>query len=542
MSAKIIEAQQGSKAWHEHRATHYNASDAPAMMGVSSYKTRAQLLHEKKTGLVPEIDPKTQKRFDKGHEYEAIARPWAEEIIGEDLYPVVLADEFNGMPVSASLDGLTMGDSTSWEHKTLNDKLRGCIDNGDELPEQYRIQIEQGFLLSGARRCLFMASSGDRETMRCCWYEHDPALLDRVMAGWNQFAADLANYEPPAPEKVVTGSAPSALPALDIRVSGSVVASNLDEFKAQALAVFRGINTDLETDEDFANAEATVKWCKDIEKRLDGAKDAALNQTADIYAVLTSIDEIREESRKVRLNLDKQAKARKEQRKEEILRAAEHDYDAHIGAIEKDLERGIDRPIRFPAPSPMTAQAMKGKKTIASLQDAADTAVANAKIEADRIAREIRASIDALKSEAEGYESLFPDGGQLVTSKSADDLSNLAKARIAEHQEQERQRAEREARARQMHEEARRAREAEQAEQARAAREQELNQAAEQTIAEAPEIKRTSTPDVAKRVEELRPKRPTDDQIIACIADAFSVDHATARDWIAGMDMIGAEA
>tara|TARA_B100001079_G_scaffold190327_1_gene164176 strand:+ start:6319 stop:7827 length:1509 start_codon:yes stop_codon:yes gene_type:complete len=501
--AQIIEHQQGSPEWHQHRASHYNASDAPAMMGVSSYKSRGALLHEKKTGIRPDVDAAMQRRFDLGHEYEAMARPWAEEIIGEELYPVVLADEFRGMSLSASLDGLTMDDSTAFEHKTLNENLRQCIDSRYKLPEQYRIQMEQQMLLSGARRCLFMASAGDRDDARWCWYEHDPDLRDRVVSGWTQFNADLANYEPPAAEKIVAGSAPSALPALDIRVSGSVVASNLDEFKAQALAVFQGINTDLKTDEDFANAEATVKWCKDIEKRLDGAKDAALNQTADIYAVLTSIDEIREESRKVRLNLDKQAKARKEQRKEEILRAAEHNYDAHIGSIEKDLERGATWQIHFPAPSPMIAQAMKGKKTITSLQDAADTAVANTKIEADRIAREIRASIDALKSEAEGYESLFPDGGQLVTNKTADDLRNLAKARIAEHLDQQRRGDEREAE--------------------------------QKRVRDDPECW-NDTP------ATVTPGRPTDDQIIGCIADMFDVDHATARDWIAGMDMIGAEA
>jgi hypothetical protein len=29
------------------------------------------------TGIVPEVDAETQRRFDKGHEFEATARPWA---------------------------------------------------------------------------------------------------------------------------------------------------------------------------------------------------------------------------------------------------------------------------------------------------------------------------------------------------------------------------------------------------------------------------------------------------------------------------------
>ena len=44
---KIIDLPggQGSEAWHQHRAQHWNASDAAAMMGCSSYQTRNELLH-----------------------------------------------------------------------------------------------------------------------------------------------------------------------------------------------------------------------------------------------------------------------------------------------------------------------------------------------------------------------------------------------------------------------------------------------------------------------------------------------------------------
>ena len=538
--ARIIQAQQGSPEWHKHRAEHYNASDAPAMMGVSSHTSRSALLHEKKTGIVPEVDPQTQKRFDKGHEYEAIARPWAEEIVKADLYPVVLAAEINGMPLSASFDGLMMDDSTVFEHKTLNATLRECIDNGKPLPEQYRVQMEQQLLISGAERCLFMASEGDRDQMRCCWYEHDPQLLNRVLNGWAQFAADLAVYEPPAAEKVVTGSAPSALPALRIELSGAVAESNLDEFRDHAIAVFDGISTDLQTDEDFADAEETVKWCKSVEQKLSAAKDHALSQTEDIDRLFRTIDEISEQARKKRLELDKLVKSMKEQRKEEILRAAERDYDAHIGAIEKDLGRGNLWPARFPAPSPMIVQAMKGKRTIATLRDAAETAVANAKIEADRAAREIRASIDVLATEIDGYQTLFPDAGELVTSKSADDLRNLVRARIAEHQEQERQRAEREAEQKRLREERQAEAERRQAE-ANDTRDQQRDADQVETATKGAEPK-ADDPAPAQRVAPAAHKRPTDKQIIACVANMFDVDHATACDWIAGMDMVGAEA
>ena len=80
---------QGSPEWLAYRATHFNASDAPAMLGCSPHKTRTELMHEMHTGLTPEVDAATQRIFDDGHRFEALARPLAEAIIGEELYPVV---------------------------------------------------------------------------------------------------------------------------------------------------------------------------------------------------------------------------------------------------------------------------------------------------------------------------------------------------------------------------------------------------------------------------------------------------------------------
>lgn len=95
---------QGSQEWHEHRAKHFNASDAPAMMGNSKYKTREKLLKEIKTGITDDVDEYTQRRFDDGHRFEAFARSLAEEIIGAELYPVIGVKG----KLSASFDGATM--------------------------------------------------------------------------------------------------------------------------------------------------------------------------------------------------------------------------------------------------------------------------------------------------------------------------------------------------------------------------------------------------------------------------------------------------
>jgi putative phage-type endonuclease len=163
---------QGSAEWLHYRSSHFNASDAPAMMGCSAYKTRNQLLHEMHTGLSAEVDAATQRRFDDGHRFEALARPLAEKIIDAELYPVTGSEG----RLSASFDGLTMDEAICFEHKSLNDELRSVMvegGTGANLALMYRVQMEQQLMISGADKCLFMASKWQGETLveeRHTWY------------------------------------------------------------------------------------------------------------------------------------------------------------------------------------------------------------------------------------------------------------------------------------------------------------------------------------------------------------------------------------
>lgn len=448
---KTLHLAQGTPEWHAHRAQHFNASDAPAMLGCSPYKTRAQLVREVATGIGADVDEATQARFDAGHRYEALARPLAEKLIGEELFPCVgVAD---GSPHSASFDGLTLMGDTAFEHKTLNDELRQAIhpDNSiNAIPKHYRVQMEQQCMVSGAERVLFMASKWNGDSLveeRHCWYYPDAELRAEIVAGWAQFAADVAAYQPEASAApTAVGRAPDSLPALRVEVTGMVTASNLADFKAQALAVLGGINRDLQTDEDFANAEQTVKWCKGVEERLAATKDAVLSQTADIEAVFRTMDEVSAETRRIRLELDKLVTREKEARRAEIVAAGVTAVRQHYAAVNGTLgEHALGVPPSIPADM---GAAIKGKKSLSSMRDAIDSAVANAKIAASNQGLRVTANIAILAEHSE-HASLFADRVQLCSSKQPDDLRNLVAARIAEHQQRERDRLERE---RQQHE------------------------------------------------------------------------------------------
>lgn len=435
---KIHDLLQGSPEWLAYRAAHFNASDAPAMMGVSPYKTRAQLLREMHTGVAAEIDVATQKRFDNGHRAEALARPLAEQIVGEDLYPVTGSEG----RLSASFDGLTMDESTVWEHKALNAELRAAfaeidslVGGGDEapgrlLPIHHRMQMEQQLHVSGAGRALFLATEWDADgnlvDQRSVWYLPDDELRAQILRGWDQFAADLAAYVlPEAAEPAPVGKAPDQLPALRIEVTGQVTASNLSEFKATALGAIRSVNRNLRTDQDFANAEKAVKWCADVESRLKAAKDHALSQTADIEALFRALDEIAGEARTVRLDLDKLVTRRKTEVKEEAVARARRALDEHVARLNAEIA-----PMRLQPVLADFAGAIKGLKSVASMQDKLDATLAAAKIEADAAARVIRGNVAAFQAEAAGFEFLFADLATFV-HKAPEDFLALVTARIA---------------------------------------------------------------------------------------------------------------
>ena len=403
---KII---QGTPEWHEFRSRHLNASDAPAMMGESPYKTRDELLREKATGVAVDVSEETQRRFDDGHRFEALARPLAEKIIGEELYPVVGSEGKFG----ASFDGMTMLGDVIFEHKTLNAAL-AAIDPDEELPLYYRIQMEHQLMVSGAEKCLFMASKWDAsdqligESHR--WHSPDLALRQRIVDGWAQFEKDLAGYVLPEAKSEAVGRAPDALPALRIELTGQVTTSNLAEFRAHAQAVLGSIKRDgFQSDEDFASADKTAKWCADVESRLDAAKQHALAQTTSIDELFRTLDAIKEDTRQVRISLEKTVKARKEAVKLERIAKAKSDFAVHVAALQSEIAD-----VRLTVLTPDFGGAIKGLKTLVSVDNAIGVAMANAKIAADQQAADVRAKLAWFNENAEEYRSLFSDLQQLI--------------------------------------------------------------------------------------------------------------------------------
>lgn len=498
----IVNLQQGSPEWHSHRAKHFNASDAPAMMGASKKMSRSELLRLKASGNEREYSKWVEEvLFAKGHKAEDFARSITEVALGEELYPVTGTLEVDSLQLSASFDGLTMDESLIFEHKLWNQELAESV-NQKELQPAYFWQLEHQLLVSSASEVLFVCSDGTEKNRVEMKYTSLPERRAELIAGWKQFAIDLENYEHTEAKAEPTGKAPESLPALNIEVKGMVTASNIDAFKSHALAVFQGINKDLQTDGDFADAEKTVKWCKEVEDKLEAAKQHALSQTADIDALFRAIDDISAEARRVRLDLDKLVKTRKENIRIEIMREAETAFAAHVSTINARLGK-----VQLPAVKTDFAGVMKGKKTVQSLRDALDGELARAKIEASQLSELIGANLTTLRDMAVGFEYLFMDAQQ-ICQKANDDLVLLIKSRIAEHKAAE-----------------------EASQKAKA-------EAEEKAAAEAQEIAMVAdsiTQPITEKTKSNKRTRPTDAQIIEAVANAFGTSEQEALDWILNM-------
>ena len=219
-----------------------------------------------------------------------------------------------------------------------------------------------------------------------------------------------------------------------LKISSQVVASNLDDFAANVKAEIAKINTDLQTDEDFAVAEKQVKELKEAETAIKAAKEAALADAEDVRKLLSTADEIAALLAETRLTLDKQVKAAKERVKTDITGRCR---EALLAQINKADER-IAATLRLVCtPTEINADidaAAKGKKTASGIETACATVL---QTWTDKIAEQEKKLVARYEKIPADKHHLFTD---LSTVLTAADIDALIAERLAA--EDERQAAE----------------------------------------------------------------------------------------------------
>lgn len=187
----IIHLEQNTPAWHAWRQTRFGASDAAAMLGISPYKTREQLMREKQ-GVITKIGDYQRELFAAGHAAEKAIMPHLEDVTGQPITPCVMEGENR---ITASLDGVNFEGTLIIEHKLLRDsdasRKRFDMATRGEIAEHDMAQVQQQLMVSGAEKCWFVVSDGTPNNMAIADVFPDAVWFARIREGWAQFAREL---------------------------------------------------------------------------------------------------------------------------------------------------------------------------------------------------------------------------------------------------------------------------------------------------------------------------------------------------------------
>ena len=190
MSA-IMNLVQGSPEWRTHRASHRNASETPAVLGVSPWVTPYQLWLERTGRVKPEVNA----AMWHGTQLEPAARAAYERLTGHVMEPLVLADG----SYSASLDGITLDGRLILEIKCpfqgRDSELWKMASAGD-IPEHYHWQIEHQLMVSGAALAHVYVFVGTEGVL----LEQRPRQNDwaAIRQAWDRFMRFVAEDRAPA--------------------------------------------------------------------------------------------------------------------------------------------------------------------------------------------------------------------------------------------------------------------------------------------------------------------------------------------------------
>lgn len=180
---------QGSDAWLAFRKKYGTASEAAAVIGVNPWVPKTPLqLWEVKNG---EREVKTNFAMQNGNRYEDEAREAYQSTCHKIYEPCCIVDTIDGLPLMASLDGKQINGDSILEIKVpLNGScspLWAEMENEEELPIQYQLQMQQQMLVAQVKKCEFWVydwknKRGLHRTVKC-----DKAVQQQIKDAWKEY-------------------------------------------------------------------------------------------------------------------------------------------------------------------------------------------------------------------------------------------------------------------------------------------------------------------------------------------------------------------
>src|SRR5690606_6916853 len=188
--ATIVKLVQGSPEWHAHRLAHRNASETPAVLGLSPYTTPLQLWQQRTGRATVEVTA----AMAHGTATEPQARVMYETLTGNVMQPLVLIDG----EYSASLDGITLDGDLILEIKCPKSKDATLLKEAraGRIPVHVYWQVQHQLMVSGAQLAHVYVYDG--KPGHLIEQPAEPECWDTIRQGWESFIEHLRSDTPPA--------------------------------------------------------------------------------------------------------------------------------------------------------------------------------------------------------------------------------------------------------------------------------------------------------------------------------------------------------
>jgi len=217
-----------------------------------------------------------------------------------------------------------------------------------------------------------------------------------------------------------------------------VMTGNFRAFCDDTKKRLQEINRSPVTEEEFVTAKKMIKVCQSTEKKLDGAREKLLGKLGDAQKILAEFQGLSEETRALRLDLNRAVTEEEEKRKKRLL----------SGAVETAEEYFIGTPYSLSVAEITRLKKCLLKRSEKARREALDLELGE--IESTLITR-VEAYEENLAFLGGYPSSLFPDAEELATHPAAELQAEVGRRvllrEVEEKEERERIKKEAEAKA-----------------------------------------------------------------------------------------------
>jgi len=190
--------------WLNTRGTKLGSSDCPAILGVSPYRTAADVYVEKAAALEGRREPRQAEPFDfsdplqRGHLYEPVIARAYELTTGQTLIAPPAQVHPEHVYIAATADRMTADGKRLVELKKVH--WRNADEWGepgtDEIPPGYLAQVQEQMAVYGVDQCDVVALIGD-DDLRIYPIERNKTLCEMILDSMCDFWGRIERREPP---------------------------------------------------------------------------------------------------------------------------------------------------------------------------------------------------------------------------------------------------------------------------------------------------------------------------------------------------------